>query len=73
MNEKTAPVEQMLVEMLKNFSHPVHQEKLISQIVSYLIVTNNKIIQALKYIKMLLNIKNVTCVYSLLVNEFTVY
>jgi len=73
MNEKTAPVEQMLVEMLKNFSHPVHREKLISQIVSYLIVTNNDVIRALKYIKMLLNIKNVTCVYSLLVNEFTVY
>lgn len=68
MDEKTAPVEQMLVDMLKTFTHPVHQEKLISQIVSYLILTKNDLVQALQYIPKLLSIKNVTCVYSLQVN-----
>lgn len=73
MNEKTAPVEQMVADMLKTFTHPVHREKLISQIISYLIFTKNDLIRALKYIPMLLSIKNVTCVYSLQVNVFTDY
>ncbi|XP_025203134.1 uncharacterized protein LOC112600180 [Melanaphis sacchari] len=69
INAETAPVEQMLVDLLKTFPHPVHQEKLLSQIVSYLILTKNDLIQALKYIPMLLNIKNVTCIYSLLTHR----
>lgn len=63
----------MLVDLLKTFPHPVHQEKLLSQIVSYLILTKNDLIRALEYIPMLLNIKNVTCVYSLLVNKKTYF
>ncbi|KAF0762900.1 Uncharacterized protein FWK35_00020951 [Aphis craccivora] len=69
INPETAPVEQMLVDLLKTFPHPVHQEKLLSQIVSYLILTKNDLIRALEYIPMLLNIKNVTCVYSLLTHR----
>jgi hypothetical protein len=65
MNPNTAPVEQMMVDMLKTFTHPVHREKILSQVVSYLIVTKNNLIQALKYIPILLSFKNVTCVYSL--------
>ncbi|KAE9544722.1 hypothetical protein AGLY_000264 [Aphis glycines] len=69
INPETAPVEQMLVDLLKTFPHPVHQEKLLSQIVSYLILTKNDLIRALEYIPMLLNIKNVTCVYSLMTHR----
>lgn len=70
MNPETAPVEEMLVDMLKTFSHPVHREKIISQIISYLIITKNDLIQALKYVPMLLSITNLTCIYSLQVNLF---
>lgn len=63
-----APVEEMMIDLLKSFSHPVHQEKILSQVVSYLMITKNDLIQALKYVPMLLSIKNVTCIYSLQVN-----
>ncbi|XP_026813262.1 uncharacterized protein LOC113553894 [Rhopalosiphum maidis] len=69
INANTAPVEQMLVDLLKTFTHPVHQEKLLSQIISYLILTKNDLISALKYIPTLLNIKNVTCIYSLMTHR----
>lgn len=62
------PVEQILVDMLKKFPHPVHQQKILSQIVSYKIITKRDIIGTLKYVKMLLNIKNIDCVNNLLVN-----
>lgn len=65
----TAPVEQMLVEMLKTFHHPVHREKIISQIISYLIMIKKDLIQALKYVPMLLSLKHVTCIYSLQVSN----
>lgn len=64
-NPNTAPVESMMVDMLKTFTHPVHREKILSQVVSYLIVTKNDLIQALKYVPILLSFKHVTCVYSL--------
>lgn len=69
MDPDTAPVEQMLVGMLETFTHPVRQEKILSQIVSYLIITKKDFIQALKYVPKLLSIKNITCVYSLQVNN----
>jgi len=69
INAETAPVEEMLVELLKRFPHPVRQEKILSHIVSYLILTQNDLMRALKYIPILLSIKNETCVYSLQVNE----
>lgn len=59
----------MLVDMLKSFPHPVHQEKIISQIVSYLMLTKYDVMRALKYIPMLLSSTNVICAYSLQVNE----
>lgn len=71
MNPDTTPVEEMLVGMLKTFPHAVHQEKILSQIVSYLIMTKKDLIQALKYVPSLLNIKSVTCLYSLQVNNLT--
>jgi len=58
-----------MVDLLKTFPHPVHQEKLLSQIISYLLLTKNDLIRALKYIPMLLCIKNVTSIYSLQVNK----
>uniref|UniRef100_A0A2S2PXU8 Uncharacterized protein n=1 Tax=Sipha flava TaxID=143950 RepID=A0A2S2PXU8_9HEMI len=73
MNPNTAPVEQMMVDMLKTFTHPVHREKILSQVVSYLIVTKNNLIQALKYIPILLSFKNVTCVYSLQTHRLKFY
>lgn len=63
-----APVEEMMIDLLKSFSHPVHREKILSQVVSYLMITKNNLIQALKYVPTLLSIKNVTCIYSLQVN-----
>lgn len=69
MDPETAKVEQMLVDMVKKFPHPVHREKILSQIVSYLILTKRDIIQALKYIPSLLNIKDLTSIYSLQVNH----
>ncbi|XP_060877932.1 uncharacterized protein LOC132950465 [Metopolophium dirhodum] len=65
INPKTAPIEQMMVDLLKSFPHPVHQEKILSQIISYLLLTENDIIRALKYIPMLFSIKNVTSIYSI--------
>ncbi|VVC25425.1 Tetratricopeptide-like helical domain [Cinara cedri] len=69
MNPETPIVEPMLVDLLKVFPHPVHREKILSLIVSYLILTKDDIIQALKYIPALLNIKNPTCVYSLMTHS----
>lgn len=68
MNSLTAPVEPMLVELLKRFPHPVHQEKILSQIISYLLITKDDLIKALKYIPMLLSLKHITCVLSLQVS-----
>lgn len=61
----TVPVEKILVDMLKKFPHPVHQQKILSQIVSFKVITQRDIIGALKYIKMLLSIKNVASVNNL--------
>lgn len=63
----------MMVDLLKSFPHPVHQEKLLSQIISYLLLTKNDLKQALKYIPMLLSIKNVTCIYSIQVKKNLFY
>lgn len=61
----------MMVDLLKTFPHPVHQEKLLSQTISYLLLTKNDLLRALKYIPMLLSIKNVTCIYSIQVHDKT--
>lgn len=58
----------MLVDMLKKFPHPIQREKILSQIVSYFIVTKKDIISALKYIPTLLNIKDSTSIFSMQVN-----
>jgi len=63
----------MMADLLKSFPHPVHQEKLLSQIISYLLLTKNDLIRALKYIPMLFGIKNVTSIYSIQVNEKNVF
>lgn len=73
MNPSAAPVEQILVGMLKTFPHPIHQEKILSQIISYLLVTEDDLIGALKYIPMLLSLKNITCIYSLQVSKIMKY
>lgn len=67
MDENTDQVEPMLVDMLKTFPHPVYQEKILSQIISYLMYKNN-LIQALKYVPKLLSFKSIACVNSLQVN-----
>jgi len=64
----TTLVEPLLVDMLKSFPHPVQQEKILSQIVSYLMLTKNDLIQALRYVPILLSLKHVSCMYNLQVN-----
>lgn len=59
----------MLVGLLKTFTHPVYQEKILSQILSYLILTRNDLIRALKYIPKLFTFRYSTCVYSMQVTE----
>jgi len=68
MNPDTTQIEPLLVDMLKSFLYPVHQEKILSLIVSYLLLTKNDLIQTLKYVPKLLSLKNVTCIYNLLVS-----
>lgn len=65
IDPNTTQVEPLLVDMLKSFSHYIHQEKILSQLVSYLMITKNDLFQALKYVPKLLNLKNVTCIRNL--------
>lgn len=63
------PVEEILVDMLEKFPHPVHQGKILSQLISYKVITKRNIIGALEYIQKLLNIKNISCMNNLKVNK----
>ncbi|XP_050435571.1 uncharacterized protein LOC126842576 [Adelges cooleyi] len=65
IDPETAPVEKMMSKFLDIFSHPIQQEKLLSQIISYLIITKDDIVKSLPYISMLFIYKDAMCLQSL--------